>query len=93
MTVKEVMERIGIVETGKAVAYIKDALEEVILKSESHIEVERQNLKAGQRYYSLPFNCVKIIDIRCKNQNNAEGEYHSIPRSIYTPNKGDSDGV
>ena len=30
MTVKEVMERIGIVETGKAVAYIKDALEEVI---------------------------------------------------------------
>ena len=93
MKVQEIMDRAGMTSTGRSIAYIKDALEEIILKSESHIEVERQDLKAGQRYYSLPFNCIKIIDIRCKNQNNSEGDYHSIPRSIYKPNKGDSDGI
>jgi len=93
MKVQEIMERSGIQQTGRAIAYIKDALEEIILKSETHIEVERQDLKKDKRYYDLPFNCIKILDIRCKNQNNAEGDYHSIPRSIYTPNKGDSDGI
>ena len=93
MKVQEIMDRAGMTSTGRSIAYIKDALEEIILKSESYIEVERQDLKAGQRYYSLPFNCIKIIDIRCKNQNNSEGDYHSIPRSIYKPNKGDSDGI
>ena len=87
------MERAGVTQTGRAIAYIKDALEEIILKSESHIQVERQDLKANQRYYDLPFDCVKIIDIRCKNQNNSENVYESIPRSIYSPSKGDSDGI
>ena len=93
MTVNEIMERAGIRETGRAIAYIKDALEELNLKSETHIEVERQDLKKDQRYYSLPFDCIKIIDIRCKNQNNSENIYQSIPRSIYKPARGDSDGV
>ena len=31
MTVREIMERTGIMETGRAVAYIKDALEEMNL--------------------------------------------------------------
>jgi hypothetical protein len=93
MTVNEIMERAGTNETGRAIAYIKDALEEINLKSETHIQVERQDLNKDQRYYSLPFDCIKIIDIRCKNQNNSEDIYQSIPRSIYTPSRGDSDGI
>ena len=93
MKVQEIMERAGITQTGRAIAYIKDSLEEIILENESHIEVERQDIKKGQRYYDIPHNAIKIVDIRCKNQNNSEGDYHSLPRSIYSPNKGDADGV
>jgi len=93
MKVQEIMDRAGMTSTGRSIAYIKDALEEIILKSESHIEVERQDLKKDQRYYSLPFNCIKILSIRCKNQNNSENNYEEIPRSVYIPTKGDSDGI
>ena len=34
MTVKELMERAGINETGRAVAYIKDGLEEIQMLTE-----------------------------------------------------------
>ena len=93
MKVQEIMERAGINGTGRAIAYIKDALEEINLKSETHIQVERQDINKDQRYYDIPFDSVKIIDIRCKNQNNSEGKYESIPRSIYKPARGDNDGI
>tara|TARA_R100000234_G_C4884326_1_gene128743 strand:- start:17 stop:298 length:282 start_codon:yes stop_codon:yes gene_type:complete len=93
MKVQEIMERAGVNGTGRAIAYIKDALEEIILKSETHIKVERQDLKKDQRYYDLPHDSVKIVNIRCKNQNNSEDKYETIPRSIYVPARGDDDGV
>ena len=93
MKVQKLMERAGMNQTGLAIAYIEDALEEINLKSETHIEVERQDLKKDQRYYDMPHNAIKIIDIRCKNQNNSEDKYESIPRSIYKPARGDNDGI
>ena len=93
MKVKEIMERAGTVETGRAVAYIKDALDEMNILSETHINTERIDITADQRFYDLPQDCVKVLDIRCKHHNNEDGKYRSIPRSIYEPLVVDEDGV
>tara|TARA_R100000234_G_scaffold119231_1_gene101589 strand:+ start:226 stop:507 length:282 start_codon:yes stop_codon:yes gene_type:complete len=93
MKVIEIMERAGLDQTGRAIAYIKDALEEMNLESETHIRTSRIDIVANQRYYKLPFDMVKILDIRCKNHNNADGAYKSIPRTIYQPETEDADGI
>ena len=41
MKVQELMERVGIDQTGRAIAYIKDALEEINMLSETNITTER----------------------------------------------------
>ena len=92
MTVNELMERVGMFETGRALAYIKDGLDEMNMVSETHINVERIDITKDQRYYDLPNDVIKIVDIRCKNHDNANDEYRSIPRSIHQPATEDADG-
>ena len=83
MTVREIMERVGMAETGRALAYIKDALAEMNIISETHINTERIDITEDQRFYDIPNDCVKILDIRCKHHNNEDEKYRSVPRSIY----------
>ena len=92
MTVNEIMERAGINQTGRAVAYIKDALDEINMLSETHITTQRVDINENQRFYSVPNDCLKILDIRCKSHNNENSKYRSIPRSIYEPAIVDEDG-
>ena len=93
MKVKELMERVGMTQTGRAIAYIKDGLDEMNILSETHINTERIDITADQRFYDLPQDCVKVLDIRCKHHNNEDDKYRSIPRSIYEPLVVDEDGV
>ena len=93
MTVKELMERVGMTETGRAIAYIKDGLDEMNMIAETHVTTQRININANQRFYDLPHDVIKVIDIRCKNQGNAQDEYRSIPRTISPPSTEDSDGI
>ena len=93
MKVKEIMERVGMAETGRALAYIKDALAEMNILSETHITTERIDITEDQRFYNIPNDCIKILDIRCKHHNNEDEKYRSIPRSIYEPAIVDEDGV
>ena len=86
------MERAGTNQTGRAVAYIKDALDEMNILSETHINTERIDITEDQRFYNIPQDCVKILDIRCKHHNNEDSKYRSIPRSIYEPVIVDEDG-
>ena len=44
MKVQEIMERAGVSDTGRAIAYIKDALEELNTISETHVETTRLNI-------------------------------------------------
>ena len=92
MKVQEIMERAGINQVGFAIAYIKDALEEINILSETHVNTERIDITEGQRFYNLPKDLIKILDIRCKHHNNEDEKYRSIPRSIYEPEIVDSDG-
>tara|TARA_R100000458_G_C8236195_1_gene216496 strand:- start:731 stop:1012 length:282 start_codon:yes stop_codon:yes gene_type:complete len=92
MKVKEIMERAGMTQTGRAIAYIKDALDEINISSETHVTTERIDITADQRFYDLPKDCLKVLDIRCKHHNNEDEKYRSIPRSMYEPTIVDEDG-
>ena len=92
MTVQEVMERVGITDTGRALAYIKDALEEMNMLTETHLRTERIDIVQNKRFYDFPKEMVKITDVRCKNQLNTDSEYRSIPRMIGEPMRKDADG-
>ena len=91
MKVQELMERVGINQTGRAIAYIKDALEEMNMLSETHITTERIDITANQRYYDIPNDAIKITSIRCKNHLNTKDEYRRIPRMIGDPYTEDAD--
>ena len=91
MKVKELMERLGIQETGRAVAYLKDALEEINMLAEVHTKIETIDITEDQRFYTLPHEMVRMLDIRMKNHLNSKDEYRSIPRMIYEPITKDAD--
>ena len=91
MKVQEVMERVGITQTGKAIAYIKDALEEINMISETNITTERFDITKDQRYYNIPEDAIKITSIRAKNHLNTKDEYTKIPRMIGEPYTEDAD--
>ena len=91
MTVQEIRERVGVSDTGRAVAYIKDALEEMNTISETHVNPERFDITKDQRFYEFPNDMIKVLDIRCKNHFNADDEYRSIPRMIGEPIRKDAD--
>ena len=91
--VKELMERVGITQTGRALAYIKDGLEEMNMIAETHVTMDRIDIRENQRFYSFPNDMIKVIDVRCKNHGNAADEYRSIPRTISPPPTEDADGI
>ena len=93
MTVKELMERVGSNATGRVVAYVKDGLEEINMLTETHMKLERFDITEDQRFYTLPNEMVKMIDIRVKNHLNSKDEYRSIPRMIYKPKVKDGDNT
>ena len=91
MKVEELMERVGMHETGRAIAYIKDALEEINMLSETHVTTSRIDIKENQRYYDIPNDAIKVTSIRCKNHLNTKDEYRRIPRMIGDPYTEDAD--
>ena len=93
MTIKQIMERVGMSETGRGLAYIKDGLDEMNMLAETHITTERIDIVKDQRYYDFPNDMIKILDIRCKNEKNTSDEYRSIPRTVGQPITEDADGV
>jgi hypothetical protein len=92
MTVKELMERVGMTETGRAIAYIKDGLEEMNILAETHVTTARIDIAEDQRYYNLPSDLIKVLDIRCKNHLNRDDEYRTLSRMIGEPITEDADG-
>ena len=93
MKVQELMERVGIKDTGRAIAYIKDALEEINTIAETHLKTERINIDQNKRFYDLPHDAIQVKEIRCKNHLNSKDEYRQIPRLVYEPVIKDADGI
>ena len=91
MKVQEVMERANMTETGRAIAYIKDAMEEINMISPTHVTTTRININQNQRYYDLPNDMIKLLDVRCKNHFNSKDEYRTINRHMHEPYTEDAD--
>ena len=91
MKVKEIMERAGIAQTGRAIAYIKDALEEINFVHDTHVTTTEIDLVKDQRLYVYPNDLLKVIGIQCKNHLNTKDEYRTIPRLINEPTITDKD--
>ena len=93
MKVKNLMERSGIQETGRALAYLRDGLEELNIISETDIKTKRINIEQNKRFYDLPSDLVQLKSVRVKNHLNSKDEYRNIPRLLYEPKIHDSDGI
>lgn len=93
MTVQEIMDKVGLSKTGFAISYIKDGLEEMAMLSETHVKTVRINIDKDKRFYQIPNEAVRLLDIRCKSHDNEDSLYKSIPRAIYEPATEDSDGI
>jgi len=91
MKVQELVERTGISQTGRIIAWIKDGLREMNMYYETHITNENLNIVKDQRNYAIPNEMVKVLDIRVKNHLNSNDEYRSIPRLLYPPRIKDND--
>jgi hypothetical protein len=91
MKVKELMERVGMKETGRAIAYIKDGLEEINMLAETHVNREKIDITEDQRFYEFPNDMIRVLDIQCLNHRNSKGEYRSIPRLLKAPYIKDDD--
>ena len=92
MKVQEIMERSGIQGTGRAIAYIKDALEEMNMMSETHIRRERIDITKDQRFYQIPNEAIRLLEVRAKNHNNNDNRYSVLPRMVHKPEITDADG-
>jgi hypothetical protein len=61
--------------------------------TETHTRVETFDITEDKRFYPLPNEMIKMIDIRVKNHLNSKDEYRSIPRLLYKPTIKDSDNI
>tara|TARA_R110002096_G_scaffold276948_5_gene470964 strand:+ start:59 stop:346 length:288 start_codon:yes stop_codon:yes gene_type:complete len=95
MKVKELIERVGAesLPTGRALAYIKDGLEELNIISETDFKTINLDISKDKRFYTLPDDTIQVLDIRAKNHLNSQNEYRSIPRLIGEPLTKDTDGI
>lgn len=85
MKVQELMERVNNFETGRIIAYIKDGLEDLNMNFETHIMTTKIDINENQRFYDVPNNLVKILEVRCKNHLNSKDEYRRVPRLVNKP--------
>ena len=93
MKIKELMERCGTSETGRVIAYVKDGLEEINMLTEVNTTLERFDLIKDKRFYEVPNEMIKMLDIRVKSHLNSKDEYRTIPRTIHKPTVKDGDNI
>lgn len=93
MKIQQLMERVGITQTGRALAYIKDGLEDLNMNFETHVTTEKIDITENQRFYDVPNEVIKILEVRALNHLNSKDEYRRIPRLVNKPWVPDGDDV
>ena len=93
MTLKEFMERLNRTDQSKVLSEIKDGIEEMNMVSEINIKRVRLSIVKDQRYYDVPKNCARIINIQAKNQDNQKDLYAKVPRLMGDIFEADSDAI
>tara|TARA_R100000781_G_scaffold109494_2_gene74448 strand:+ start:726 stop:1007 length:282 start_codon:yes stop_codon:yes gene_type:complete len=93
MKIQQLMERVGVFETGKIIAYVKDGLEDLNMNFETHVTTEKIDMTENQRFYDIPNDVIKILEVRALNHLNSKDEYRRIPRLVNKPWIPDGDDV
>ena len=93
MTIKEFMERLGRTDQSRVISQIKDGIEEMNMISEVNIKRIRLNIAKDQRYYEVPNDCTRIINIQAKNQDNQKDLYAKVPRLMGDIFEADADAI
>ena len=93
MKIQQLRERVGITQTGRALAYIKDGLEDLNMNFETHVTTEKIDITENQRFYDVPNEVIKILEVRALNHLNSKDEYRRIPRLVNKPWVPDGDDV
>ena len=93
MKIQQLMERVNSTETGKIIAYIKDGLEDLNMNLETHTMTAKMDINQNERFYDIPNNTVKILEVRALNHLNSKDEYRRVPRLVNKPWVPDGDDV
>lgn len=64
--VRWLLERANISQAGHGVALVKDALREINMEIETHSRNEKIDITENKRYYEIPEEAVKVLDIKVK---------------------------
>ena len=92
MTLKEFMERLNRRDENKLISQMKDGIEEMNMVAEVNIKRVRLAITKDQRYYNVPTDCSRIINIQAKNQDNQKDLYAKVPRLVGEIFEADADG-
>ena len=76
------MERAGTTQTGRAVAYIKDGLDEIAQTIDDNIEESIVDVTKGTREYAIPTELQQLRKIFILNDS---GDWQGIPRLTHGP--------
>ena len=83
MKVQEIMERVGMRETGLALAWIKDAIHLIQSSYGENLATWKTNITDGTREYPFPANMIKLRSISVKDTN--DSKYKRIRRLAHNP--------
>ena len=83
MTVQEIMERVGMKESGLALAWLKDAFHLLQSNSTEDLKTVKYNIIDGERDYLLPQDMVNIKHISVKDT--SDDKYKKIRRLTSQP--------
>ena len=92
MKLKEFMERLNRTDQSKVISQMLDGIEEMNMTAEVNVTRINLNITKDKRYYSLPSDVSRILNIQAKNQDNQKDLYTKVPRLIGDVFEADSDG-
>ena len=84
MTVQELMERVGMKESGLALAWLKDAFHLLQSNSTEDLKTVKYNIIDGERDYLLPQDMIALKHISVKDT--SDDKYKRIRRLTSQPN-------
>ena len=83
MTIQEIMERSGMVETTLTVAWLKDAYNLLQSNTDEKMKVAKFDIIDGERDYVLPTDMVALKNVSIKDT--SDDTYKRIPRLARKP--------
>ena len=78
MKIQELMERVGMKESGLALAWLKDAYHLIQSNSKEDLKVVKYNIIDGERDYVIPQDMVAIDSVSVKDT--SDDKYKKIRR-------------